>query len=398
MRFLKRRIAFHYERQQQTSDRFLGMLSDVFRHHETIRINNAVHAFMERLGAIGKERAEAGKRNAVFNTVLASVYDNIVNVGTALLLLLIGSKMRTGAFSIGSFTLFIYFLGYVSGMIRLIGTTAAGFRKTESALSRIRELLGDDHVRQLANNDSLYLKQEPPSIDVPERKEPMKQLEVRNLICTFQGTAPGIRDISFTMPRTSFTVITGPIGSGKSTLLRAMLGLLPIDSGELVWNGRVVEAPAQFFVPPAAGYVPQVPALFSGTLRDNILLGYPDDNGRLQEALRVSTLDDDVIRFPDGLDTQLGPKGTALSGGQRQRVAIARMAARQAELWVLDDSSSALDAETELRMWERIDKLRKSAGVTCIVVSTKHFALKYADQVIVLDNGRIDASASRLLV
>lgn len=398
MRFLKRRIAFHYERQQHTSDRFLGMLSNVFRHHEAIRINNAVKAFMERLSAIGQERAEAGKRNVVFNTVLASVYDNIVNVGTALLLLLIASKMRTGSFSVGSFTLFIYFLGYVSGMIRLIGNTAAGFRKTESALSRIRELLGDDHVRKLANNDSLYLKQEPPSSETPVLEEPLERFEVRNLDCTFQGSASGVHDISFAMPRQSFTVITGPVGSGKTTLLRAMLGLLPVDSGALVWNGRVVAAPAQFFVPPVAGYVPQVPTLFSGTLRDNILLGHPPNDSRLQHALRISALDDDVWRFPEGLDTQLGPKGAALSGGQRQRVAVARMAVRQAELWVLDDSSSALDAETEIRMWERIDALRRSAGITCVVVSTKHYALKYADQVIVMENGRIDNSASRLLV
>lgn len=397
MRWLKRRIAFHYDRQQLASDRFLGMLSDMFRHYEAIRINNAVNAFMIRLGAVAGERAEAGRRNAVFNTVLASVYDNIVNVGTALLLLTIGSKMRNGDFSVGSFTLFLYFLGYVSGSIRLLGTTAAGFRKTESALDRIRELLGDDHVHKLTADDSLYLKGQLPACDeVPVCREILRRIDVRGLGCTYAGTDSGIRDISFSLPRATFTVITGPLGSGKTTLLRAVLGLLPAYSGELVWNGRAVGNPARFFVPPVAGYVPQVPVLFGETLRDNILLGYPDD-GRLGAALRVSVLEDDVRRFPGGADTPLGPNGAALSGGQRQRVAIARMAARQAQLWVLDDSSSALDAETEIRLWERIDALRRSEGITCLVVSTKPFALQYADQVIALRNGRIDTASSRLL-
>jgi ATP-binding cassette subfamily B protein len=397
MRWLKRRIAFHYDRQQLTSDRFLGMLSDMFRHYEAIRVNNAADAFMERLGAVGEERAEAGKRNAVFHTILASVYDNIVNAGTALLLLTIGTKMRTGDFSIGSFTLFLYFLGYVSGTIRLLGTTAAGFRKTDSALARIRELVGDDHVQRLTAGDSLYLKEELPACgEVPIRQEILERIDVCGFTCTYAETGYGIRDLSFSMPRASFTVVTGPVGSGKTTLLRAVLGLLPACSGELVWNGRAVDSPARFFVPPVAGYVPQVPALFGGTLRDNVLLGYPDD-GRLDAALQVSVLEDDVRRLPAGADTLLGPNGAALSGGQRQRVAVARMAARQAQLWVLDDSSSALDAETEIRMWERIDALRRSAGITCLVVSTKPFVLQYADQVIALRNGRIDPASSRLL-
>lgn len=397
MRWLKRSITRHYERQQQTSDALIGMLGEMFRHQETVRLNNAVPSFMNRLHTITEQRAEAGKRSAVFDTALASVYDNIVNVSTALLLLLIGDSMRSGTFSTGSFTLFLYFLGYVSGTIRLFGATAASFRKSEAALSRMRELLGNGHVAALTRNDPLYLNEEPPVIERRKQAETLERVELRGIGYLYPGTDAGIRDISFTMPRGTITVVTGTVGAGKTTLLRTLLGLLPRQTGELLWNGRSVDSAESFFVPPAAAYVPQIPVLFSGTLRDNIGLDCPNDDDAWRAILNVSVLEEDVARFPDGLDTMLGPKGTRLSGGQLQRVAVARMAACQAELWVLDDISSALDAETEMRMWQRIDALRQSRGITCLVVSTKRFVLPFADQVIVLNNGRIDSAASRLL-
>lgn len=395
MRWLKRRIALYYERQQQTADRYIGLLSEMLRHQETIRVNHAGPAFLERLDALGRERASAGKRNAVLQTGLASVYDHIVNIGTALLLLFMGT--RSGGFPLGSFTLFLYFLGYVSGTIRLLGSTAAGFSQSRAVLGRIGALLGDGHIRRLTANDPLYLHREPPEIPAPEPVEPLRRLDVRRLGFAYPGMDAGIRDISFSLPRATITVIAGPIGAGKTTLLRALLGLLPDASGEIAWNGRTVDRPERFFVPPAAAYVPQTPVLFDDTLVGNILLGYPYEERHMADSLRLAMLEDELARFPDGLSTPLGPKGMALSGGQRQRVAVARMAIRRAELWVLDDSSSALDAETESRLWERIDALRRSAGITCLIVSAKPFVLRYADQVIALDNGRIDFAASRLL-
>ena len=92
-------------------------------------------------------------------------------------------------------------------------------------------------------------------------------------------------DVSFTLLRGSFTVITGRIGSGKSTLLQLLLGLLPLDRGEIRWNGRLVEDPATFLLPPRCGYTPQVPRLFSETLRENVLLGRADDGVALRSAI-----------------------------------------------------------------------------------------------------------------
>ena len=194
----------------------------------------------------------------------------------------------------------------------------------------------------------------------------------------------GIYGIDLTVPRGSLTAITGPVGAGKSTLLRCLLGLAPIDHGELRWNGQRVDDPSQLLVPPRAAYVAQVPRLFSEPLSDAVLLGV-EPHG-LPEAVRLACLDHDIAWMPEGLATVVGAKGVRLSGGQIQRTAAARAFVRRPELLVIDDISSALDVDTEARMWAQL--LDSGATSTVLVVSHRHAVLERADQVIELSEGR----------
>ena len=191
------------------------------------------------------------------------------------------------------------------------------------------------------------------------------------------------------MVKGGFTVVTGRIGAGKTTLLRALLGLVAIDSGEVRWNGEKVEDPASFFVPPQSAYTPQVPKLFSLTLRDNLLLGLEESDETILAAVRSAALDRDVLGMPDGLDTMVGPRGMRLSGGQIQRAAAARMIVRRPELLVFDDLSSALDVDTERTLWRRLST--EHAHATALVVSHRRPALQRAGQIIVMRDGSIEA-------
>jgi ATP-binding cassette subfamily B protein len=187
------------------------------------------------------------------------------------------------------------------------------------------------------------------------------------------------------------TVVTGRVGSGKTTLLRTVLGLLPPAGGEIRWNGRPVGEPAEFFVPPRAGYVAQTPKLFSDTLEANLLLGLPENAERLAGAIHGAVLERDLAGFDAGLATEVGSRGVKLSGGQVQRAAAARMLFRRPELMVIDDLSSALDIETERELWER---LFAGGATTCLAVSHRRPALIRADRIIVLRNGRVEAAGT----
>jgi ATP-binding cassette subfamily B protein len=202
----------------------------------------------------------------------------------------------------------------------------------------------------------------------------------------------GIKNIALHLPRGSFTVVTGRVGAGKTTLLRTVLGLLPAERGEIRWNDRLITNPGDFFIPPRCAYTPQVPRLYSDTLRDNILLGLREDSVDLSAALRMAVLEADIAQLEKGLETVVGPRGVRLSGGQIQRTAAARMFVREPELLIFDDLSSALDVETEQQLWQQLFSL--PARPTCLVVSHRSAALRRADQIIVLADGEVAAQGT----
>ena len=150
--------------------------------------------------------------------------------------------------------------------------------------------------------------------------------------------------------------------------------------------GRRWRILGDFFVPPHTSYTPQVPRLFSDALRDNILLGIPEDNADIPGAIKSAVMERDLKELDEGLDTMVGPRGVRLSGGQMQRTAASRMFVREPELLIFDDLSSALDVETEQQLWNRVFSRE---GATCLAVSHRKAALRRADQIVVLKEGKV---------
>jgi ABC-type multidrug transport system fused ATPase/permease subunit len=383
-----RSMRYHASAQQSTA-RLTGFLGDLISAQLAVKVAGGTARAVARLERMGEERRQLAVRNSVFGQALDSIHFHLVHVATGVVLLLAARGIRDGSFTVGDFALFVVFLDELMYLPTEVGRVVNDLQHIDVSMQRMRRLVPSAPPASLVASATVFLKGEPPRLPDEPPRDRLERLEVRGLTYDHDDDVTGIRDVAFDLVRGSFTVVTGRIGAGKSTLVQTLLGLLPRDAGEIRWNGRLVDDPSTFFVPPRSAYTPQVPRLFSETLRENLLLGRNGDDATLDAAIHAAVLDPDVRVLERGLDTLVGPRGVKLSGGQVQRAAAARMFVRGAELLVFDDLSSALDTETEGELWSRL--FARRGEVTCLVVSHRPVALRRADQILVMDDGRIAA-------
>jgi ATP-binding cassette subfamily B protein len=365
-----------------------------------VKTAGAEAAVLARLREHNRRRRKAAVADRLAMDMVDTVTGASVEVSIGLVLLLAAPAMRRGEFTVGDLALFTSYVGWLTVLPRFLGRLLYRVPQGAVATERLTRLMAPyETADDLSRHTGIWLTADPPAAlsRVPERADPLRMLEAHGLTVQYGPDGRGVHAVDLRLPRGSFTVVTGAVGAGKTTLVRALLGLLPLTGGTVRWNGRIVEDPGTFLVPDRAAYAGQVPRLFSETLRENLLLGWPAGGDQLAAALELAALERDLAEMPDGLDTVVGPRGVRLSGGQVQRATAARALVRAPELLVVDDLSSALDVETEQLLWHRIAAAARagSGPETLLVVSHRRAALERADQIVVLDRGRV-VGAGRL--
>jgi ATP-binding cassette, subfamily B, bacterial len=382
------RISTYREASREAGGEVTDFLGEVFTGVQAVKLANAAPNVIAHFEKMNERRRKASLRDNLLTQVIDSLNSTILNVTVGCILLIGAVALRAGSFSVGDFALFVSLLIRLTDKMQSFGHFIGLYRKAGVSFDRLTELLVGTNPDNLVAANPVYLANNRPETPQLERQNDLEALQVVDLGYHYPSSDKGIERINLTLKRGTFTVITGRVGSGKTTLLRALLGLLPKDTGKVFWNGAEISDPASFLIPPRCAYTAQVPRLFSEALRDNILQGSQVGEVPLSGAVYAAVLEKDVVTLEKGLETPVGPRGVKLSGGQVQRSAAARMFLRDAEVLVFDDLSSALDVDTEKLLWERLDH-RQNA--TCLVVSHRRAALRRADQIIVLKDGHIEA-------
>ena len=407
----RKRLEHMRAQRREAAARFTGGLGEVLASVQAVQVAGAEDRVVAHLRRLSERRQRAALQDQLQQCWWDALFRLPWVAGNGLVLLAAAAKMQRGDFTVGDLALFCAYLGEIGELVFFGGRQLIQLQVARVAVERLLALLrgpaGLDGARpsragrtrppcgtgdpreQLVASPPLILRKPLPLLvsSVKTDRDRLETLEVTGLTLRHTGSGGGIEDISFALQRGTLTAVTGRIGAGKTTLLRALLGLLPPDGGEVRWNGRRVDDLALFCVPPRVAYTPQVPVLLSDTLRENILLGWPEDGQDVADALHRAVLEPDLESFSGGLDTVIGVRGKRLSGGQIQRTAAARMLVRDPELFVIDDLSSALDVETEALLWKRI----LGRSTTCLVTSHRREVLERADQILLLEQGRITA-------
>ena len=340
----------------------LGDLSSAV--HESFEGVTVVKAFgaeereARRLSRVAERLRDARVETVRLRSLFESLLDLIPSLAVVLLLFVGAWRVGRGEMTVGEVSGFVYLFSLLTFPLRIIGYALSELPHSRAGLAHIDEFVEGDSWAAVA----------------AERREGVG-VEIRNFSVTFDGhVAPAIVIDHLVVPRRTAVAVVGETGSGKSTLVGALSGVQPF-AGEVIVGTRGV-AP-----------VFQETFLFATTIRENVLFGADRDEEEIRDALQTADALDFVDELPAGLDTVVGERGVGLSGGQRQRLALARALLSGREVLVLDDTTSALDPETEARVVRNL--MAQASDRTLVIVASRPSTVAMVGRVVFLVEGRI---------
>ncbi len=284
-----------------------------------------------------------------------------------------GRQVMTGTISLGDFVAFTVYLGMLVFPMVAMGWVINLLERGRASMKRLNFILDTEPDIQDG----------PDSIDHEIRGE----IEFRNLSFSYNGV-PVLNDVSLVVPRGKTLAVVGATGSGKSTLAQLIPRLYNAPPESLFIDGIPIEKIRLGSLRRAIGFIPQDTFLFGETVFENIAFGIEDPTrAKVEEAARISNIYQDIEEFPNAFETMVGERGITLSGGQKQRTAISRAIVRDPKILILDDSLSSVDTHTEEQILTELRKMLRDR--TSILISHRVSTVKDADEIVVLDNGRI---------
>lgn len=265
----------------------------------------------------------------------------------------------------------------ITGNFSMFAMIITFFSRASASANRMNEILSMDEVQTVQEN----------------KEHSPYYVEARHITFKYDEEGKSIlHDVSFAANRGDTIAVMGATGSGKSSLLQLLPRLYDATEGTIFVEGKDVKSYDPHDLRQKIGYVPQRSLLFTGTIFENITWG--NEHATLEEVehvCKIAQIHETIMRFPDGYETRVGQKGVNLSGGQKQRIAIARALIRQPELFIFDDSMSALDLTTEAKLWQALNEYEDA---TRFVVTQKIATAKSATCILLMDQGKVVAQGT----
>jgi ATP-binding cassette subfamily B multidrug efflux pump len=287
-----------------------------------------------------------------------------------------GTLVIDKVISLGQLVSFITYLGLLTWPMMAVGYVINVLQRGIASIMRLNEIL--DTEPEIQDDDN--------TLDIDDFEE---TIEIKNLSFTYPGAkVPALSDINIKLKKGKTLAVIGKTGSGKSTLANLLLRLYNVEEGSILVDGYDINKIPLSILRRKIGYVPQDNFLFSCSIRNNI--AFADENlpfEKIEEAAKITSVYDDIMGFPQQFDTQLGERGVTLSGGQKQRISIARAIAKNPGIMIFDDCLSAVDTKTEEKILSNLKEVTKDR--TSIIIAHRISTVKHADEIIVLDEGRI---------
>jgi ATP-binding cassette subfamily B multidrug efflux pump len=298
------------------------------------------------------------------------------NLSMAIVLYLGGKLTILQSISPGDFVAFMSYLGLLAWPMMALGWAINMIQRGDASMDRLNRIFEESPEIRDASGIA--------------RSGPLKgRIEIRGLsFSPGNGADPLLRDVHITVEKGERLVVVGRTGSGKTILCNLVARILESSPGHLFFDGvEIHEIPLEV-LRRSIGYVPQDTFLFSDTIRENIAFGKLDaSEEEIGEAARLGQIYDEIMGFPEGMNTMVGEKGITLSGGQRQRIAIARAVLMDPPVFLLDDALSSVDIQTEERILDGLEKFIR--GKTSILITHRIAPLRRADRIVVLEEGRV---------
>ncbi|WP_245815841.1 ABC transporter ATP-binding protein [Lentzea albidocapillata] len=351
-----------------------GHVSDTLMNMDTVR----AFAAERREGAEHRTRAAKQRTLALRSWDYSNLRIDTVIAPLSVLTNVLGLVVAIGVSDGLGVEAIVVTFAYFGNATRIMFEFNQIYRQVESALT------------EAAQFTELLL--DPPTVLDLKHPEPLRvkdsQVQFENVVFTHGGGEPLFDGLDLDIPAGTRIGLVGRSGGGKTTLTRLLLRLMDVDRGRVLIGGQDIARLSQADLRGLIGYVPQDPAMFHRTLRENIAFARPGaTDAEIHRAAHAAHVTEFADALPDGFDTMVGERGIKLSGGQRQRVALARAILRDAPILLLDEATSALDSESEVLVQEALWRLME--GRTAIVVAHRLSTVVQMDRLIVLDRGRI---------